>query len=184
MLLLCASCWSISSYLNNYDQMRLRSILESGLSSDDLGVVDHAVRGLFHLGHEVPGAEGICSMLEAKMSLNAEDLFHIAKASSVLKCSLPFPEGLSDKLQDSVVSSSSMSELMFVTGAMTSLGYGLSTPKVLRALNAILKKEDSIVSLGQAFHIASALSGDVSSIFDRVEDAIVQADQVCFIFLS
>lgn len=33
-------------------------------------------------------------------------------------------------------------------------------------------------SLGYAFHIGSAVSGDVSSLYDRIEDAVVQADEV------
>jgi oligosaccharyltransferase complex subunit delta (ribophorin II) len=48
----------------------------------------------------------------------------------------------------------------------------------LKALNAALKKDDSISNLGYAFQIASILDGDVSSIFGRIEDAVVQADQV------
>ena len=33
-------------------------------------------------------------------------------------------------------------------------------------------------SLGYAFHIASTLSGDMSSIYERIEDAVVQADEI------
>lgn len=33
-------------------------------------------------------------------------------------------------------------------------------------------------SLGYAFHVGSQLRGEVSSIFERIEDAIVQADEV------
>ena len=68
--------------------------------------------------------------------------------------------------------------MFFATGALSSLGYGLNAPKILKALRGALKKDDSIISLGQTFHIAALLEGDVSSIFDRVEDAVVQADQV------
>lgn len=33
-------------------------------------------------------------------------------------------------------------------------------------------------SLGYSFHIATQLSGNIDSFFDRIEDAIVQADEV------
>lgn len=39
-------------------------------------------------------------------------------------------------------------------------------------------------SLGYTFHIGSQLKGDVSSIFERIEDAIVQADEVDGIMLQ
>ena len=41
-----------------------------------------------------------------------------------------------------------------------------------------MKKDDSLLSLGLAFHTASLLDGDLSKFFDRIEDAVVQADEV------
>lgn len=41
-----------------------------------------------------------------------------------------------------------------------------------------------IFSLGYSFHIASQLEGDISSLFNRIEDAIVQADEVDGRFLQ
>nr|CAG4650105.1 EOG090X04WQ [Sida crystallina] len=181
LLWLCVStAWAITSYLNANDQARLKNILQSGLQSDDLGVLDHSLRGLAVFGSDIKNSAAICAKINAKIgtSPSIETLFHVGKASAVLKCQLQLPANAQEKLESAISSSSSVSELFFATGALSSLGYGLEAPKVLKALNAALKKEDGIVSLGQSFHIAALLDGDVSSIFDRIEDAIVQADQV------
>lgn len=177
-LLLCASTWAISSYLNDNDQSRLKGVLESGLSSDDLGVLGHSLRGLALLGTEIENTEAICSNLNSKISLDSETLFHVGKISALLKCPLQLPSNTQEKLEAAISSSSPVSEIYFAAGALSSLGFGLKAPSVLKTLNRALKKEDSIISLGQAFHIAALLEGDVSSIFDRIEDAVVQADQV------
>lgn len=170
---------AISNYLTVNDQDRLKSILTSGLTSDDVGAVDHAVRGIALLGSEIPNKDAICEKLARKIdSTSFEALFHIGKAAATLGCPVQLPAQSREKLEAAISSSASVSELFFAAEALSAFGFGLDAPKVLKALNAALKKDDSITSLGQAFHIASLLDGDVSSIFSRIEDAIVQADQV------
>nr|CAG4643161.1 EOG090X04WQ [Ilyocryptus agilis] len=170
----------ISSYLNENDLAHLKHVLAGGLSSDDIGTVDHAVRGLAVLGVDVDNKDQLCRKLNAKLDdQKVEMLFHAGKASRVLGCQLQLPTGIKEKLDSSInATPGSVSELFFATGALSSLGYGIDAPSVLKALNSALKKDDSIASLGQAFHIAASLDGDVSSIFSRIEDVIVQADQV------
>lgn len=150
----------------------------SGLNSDDVGVLGYSARGIALLGSDIPDKENICLKLSNKLDENSEVLFHVGKAASILRCHLELSPSVKDRLESALSASSGVAELYFATGALVSLGYGLEAPKVLKALNGALKKDDSITSLGQAFHIASILDGDVSSFFDRVEDAVVQADQV------
>jgi oligosaccharyltransferase complex subunit delta (ribophorin II) len=50
--------------------------------------------------------------------------------------------------------------------------------KIAKNLQTILKKDDSLSSLGHAFYIASELGTHGAFAFNRVEDAIVQADEV------
>nr|CAG4641640.1 EOG090X04WQ [Eurycercus lamellatus] len=177
--LLFVSTWALSSYLNDNDQSRLKDILVAGLTSDDIGILDHAVRGLSIIGAAIPNKDDLCQKLGEKLDdQKTETLFHVGRASSALGCLLQIPGGIREKLESGISATGGVSELFFTTGALSSLGYGLDAPKVLKALNAALKKDDSISSLGQAFHIAASLDGDVSSIFNRVEDAIMQADQV------
>lgn len=37
---------------------------------------------------------------------------------------------------------------------------------------------NSLFSLGHSFHIAAQLGGDVTAVFNRIEDAVVQSDEV------
>jgi oligosaccharyltransferase complex subunit delta (ribophorin II) len=179
ILLLCASSLGITSFLNTNDQSRLKDILLSGLNSEDAAPLDYAIRGLALLDSDIPNKDGLCRKLSAKLeSQNTETLFHIGKVSSVLSCSAQLSTTQKEKLEAAITASSGVSELFFATGALSSFGVSLDAPKVLKALNAALKKDDSISNLGQAFQIASILDGDVSSIFGRIEDAVVQADQV------
>jgi len=163
--------------LNENDQSRLKDILLSGLSSDDIGIIDHSVRGLHLLGAPIANKDQICNKLNTENE-NVEAVFHAAKAASVLGCPLQVSAGVRQKLESSLTATS-ISELFFSTGALSALGSKIEAAKVVKALNAALKKDDSIASLGQAFQIAATLEGDVSSVFGRIEDAIVQADQVC-----
>lgn len=50
--------------------------------------------------------------------------------------------------------------------------------RIAKNLQTILKKDDSLSSLGHGFYIASELGSHGAFAFNRVEDAIVQADEV------
>nr|CAG4649276.1 EOG090X04WQ [Scapholeberis mucronata] len=179
ILLLCSSCFAISNYLNSNDQSKLKEILLSGLDNDEVAPLDYAVRGLALLGLDIPKKDSVCQKLKAKLETQTtETVFHVGKASSLLGCSLQLSGAQKDKLESLLTASSAVSELYFATGALSTFGVQLDDAKILKALNAALKKDDSIINLGHAFHIAALLKGDVSSISSRVEDAIVQADQV------
>lgn len=178
-MLLCASALGITSFLNSNDQSRFKDILLSGLNSDDAGSLDYAVRGLTLLDSDVSNKNNLCQKLKAKLeSQTSETLFHVGKASATLDCALQLSTTQKEKLEAAITVSNGLSEIFFATGALSSFGITLDAPKVLKALNAALKKDDSISNLGQAFHVASLLDGDVSSIFGRIEDVVVQADQV------
>nr|CAG4640807.1 EOG090X04WQ [Eulimnadia texana] len=179
LLAFVATVAGISSYLSPADLNRMRQVLESGLSSDDLSTLDHSVRGLAALGVEIPQKSSICQKVGQLVTEKASSdvFFHIFYLSNLLKT---FKNAFryQETLNNAISSASSVSEVFFATGALSSFGLNLDASKILKSLNTILKKDDSLASLGQAFHVASLLEGDVSSIFSRVEDAIVQADLV------
>lgn len=50
--------------------------------------------------------------------------------------------------------------------------------KLSKNLQGLLKKDDSLTSLGFAFHIASEVGAPASFVYDRVEEVLVQADEV------
>ncbi|KAI9575523.1 hypothetical protein GQX74_006123 [Glossina fuscipes] len=50
--------------------------------------------------------------------------------------------------------------------------------KLIKNLEGVLKKEDSLTSLGYAFNVASELSPEFEFVTERTEDAMVQANEV------
>jgi oligosaccharyltransferase complex subunit delta (ribophorin II) len=68
--------------------------------------------------------------------------------------------------------------IYFAANTRVATGGKLDSPAVLAAVAKAVKKDDSLLSLGLAFHTASMLEGDLTKLFDRIEDAVVQADEV------
>ncbi len=81
--------------------------------------------------------------------------------------------------KSSTSADSSVSDLFHSTLAQSALSLKVDAPAALKNLLAALKKDDSLNSLGQAFRLAARLEGvDAKPVFDRVGDAVVQADEV------
>lgn len=74
---------------------------------------------------------------------------------------------------------SSTADIRYAAETISLLGQTIANPaKIGQLLQARLKEDDSLQSLGQAMHAASLLGNAGKFILDRVEDAIVQADEV------
>ena len=72
-----------------------------------------------------------------------------------------------------------MTDLYNSVLAQKALSAKVDSVAALKNLQAALKKDDSLSNLGHAFRLASRLdSVDVKPVFDRVGDAVVQADEV------
>ena len=72
-----------------------------------------------------------------------------------------------------------VSDMYHATMTQLNLGQKVSDGDVLKNLNIALKKDDSISNLGMAFSLAASLDKNVAvSVFDRIEDVIVQADEI------
>ena len=63
---------------------------------------------------------------------------------------------------------------------MLSFGKSLDSLKVSKLLQAALKKDDSLLSIGLAFQLASRLTGadNIAPFVEKIGDVIVQADEV------
>merc|ERR1711997_381815 len=74
---------------------------------------------------------------------------------------------------------SSVLELYQGVLSQLNLGQKVAGAAVVKSLTDALKKDDSIASLGMAFNLAANLGKtEGSAIFDRIEDAVVQADEI------
>ena len=72
-----------------------------------------------------------------------------------------------------------VADIYHATMTQLNIGKKISDGDVLKSLNLALKKDDSISNLGMAFSMAASLDKNVAvSVFDRIEDALVQADEI------
>merc|ERR1740129_2563730 len=78
----------------------------------------------------------------------------------------------------SALEGTSSASIFFAAKTQAATGAKLNSEAVKKSLTAALKKDDSLLNLGLAFHTASMLEGDLGQFFERIEDAVVQADEV------
>ncbi|XP_071515483.1 dolichyl-diphosphooligosaccharide--protein glycosyltransferase subunit 2 isoform X2 [Panulirus ornatus] len=175
-----SSALSPSTYLTPGDKERLKLVLEPAWSLSDLAQVLYASAGYKHLGQEIPNIEGVCNFVRSSAGDGAtvETLFLASSAGKALGCPVAASAGLLQAVNEAIREGASSQELFHAVTAASNLGVELDTAKVLRATQMALKKDDSVLSLGYAFHVGAQLKGEVGSIFERIEDAIVQADEV------
>jgi len=131
------------------------------------------------LGQSLDNSAELCAALANNNNeVNVEILYQAAKAAAALGCPLTLGSEASAAVTSSLGDGASTASIFFAANTLVSTGTGLDSAKVSKALTAALKKDDSLLSLGLAFHTAALLDGDLAKFFDRIEDAVVQADEV------
>lgn len=173
-----------SSFLSTVDRGRLSSLFQASVGQQDLPSVAYSILGYKLLGETAPNAGEACKKLQAGVESSDVSAAGIYQASTAAKalgnsCSLKLGSQANKVLTASLASESSVANLYYGVLTQLSLGQRVDGSQVLKSLLAALKKDDSLANLGYAFHVASKLAGvDVSAIFDRIEDAVVQADEI------
>lgn len=172
------SALSLSTYFGPEDKARLKSLFTSPKALADLPSAHYAAYGLNLLGEKITNPQDYCKVLKTVDQKNLEALYHAASGSKALgNCPLDIPEGKAT-LQAALKEDSSVPQLYHAVLALKALGVSVDSAKVSQLLLAALKKDDNMVNLGYAFHVASVLGGNLTPFTDRIEDAIVQADEV------
>jgi len=170
---------SPSSYITAADRNRLKAVFTQNCDpSKDIAGLHYSVLGLQLLGEAVPNKEQLCAAM-AKLSDDSsiENLYAASGTAAALGCPLNLGAQAKETTKSSIGDGSTTASIFFAVKTLKSVGSKLDK-SVAKALTSALKKDDSLLSLGLAFHVASLLDGDMSVVFDRVEDAMVQADEV------
>lgn len=179
-----SSALTPASYLTSGDKDRLRNVFKASLAQDDLSSVAYSVLGFKLLGEAVPDSASVCKKLQKGVEggdVQVAAVYQAVVASKALDgCSVQLSAGASKAVADALASDASVSNLFYaVSATLADAAKKLDGAATLKTLQAALKKDDSLPNLGFAFQIASVLKDvDVNAIFDRVEDAVVQADEV------
>uniref|UniRef100_A0A8D8LI08 Dolichyl-diphosphooligosaccharide--protein glycosyltransferase subunit 2 n=1 Tax=Cacopsylla melanoneura TaxID=428564 RepID=A0A8D8LI08_9HEMI len=179
----CHGAVSTLSYLKPNDKDHFKNVFTSGVESKDLSSVHYAVLGLKLLQSPVPKEQEVCKQfLDSSKNPTTNDVYYYAASGwKALQCkgAIVTPD-LTKKL-DTIVSqdTSSLADIYYASQALNSLAQKIQDPaKVVKNVKNLLKKDDSLANLGYALHIAALLGQEGSFMLDRIEDIIVQADEV------
>ncbi|CAL1297560.1 unnamed protein product [Larinioides sclopetarius] len=179
LVLFCTTCSSLtpSTFLTNADQQRLKKVLTSAFPLSDLTTAHYAVLGYSLLKEKLP--EDPCKFFDSKIDKKKLDtIFHATSGSKLLpNCKLTVT-GLQQTLDAAISEDSSMQDIYHAVLSLHNLNLKIDSAKVAKVVTAILKRDDSVINLGYAFNVASVLQKDFKSFFERIEDVIVQADEV------
>ncbi|XP_075229650.1 oligosaccharide transferase delta subunit isoform X2 [Lycorma delicatula] len=172
-----------TSYLSVADRERLKNVFIFDLN--DIPSLHYAVLGYKLLGVPIPETEKVCKAFLnfAGSATSPETLYYATSAwKSIGKCQGTFP---TSKVLEVVASTlkqdgTSAADLYYIVNTYKLLGQKLTShvDLIKSNLQALLKKDDSISNLGYSFHVASHLGNDGVFAFERIEDAVVQADEV------
>ncbi|XP_076753479.1 oligosaccharide transferase delta subunit [Xylocopa sonorina] len=178
---------STNSYLTMGDRVHLKKMLEPGLTSNDVAFVYYAVHGYTYLGETLSNKRDICDFLITAArddnNITIEKAFYVASIwRTIGNCQTNPPSKVVQMLASTIEKeNSSMMELYYAVNGLNALSEKLSrdrVDKVTKAVQSALRKDDNLWNLGYMFHIASDLGTNGAFAFDRIEDAIIQADEV------
>ena len=159
---------------------RFASLLSSSLApSSDLASLHYSILGSSLLGEKVPAPGPLCAQLAASQgATSVETLYQASTAAQSLGCPLTLSTEAAAAVTAGLADGATTASIYFAAKTQLAVGKKLASAAVMAALTKAVKKDDSLLSLGLAFHTAALLDGDLSKFFDRIEDAVVQADEV------
>ncbi|XP_053962532.1 dolichyl-diphosphooligosaccharide--protein glycosyltransferase subunit 2 [Anastrepha ludens] len=175
---------TVPGHLGQNDLHRLERVFADGLTSNDLQSIYYSTLNIQM--NDAKESTKLCSKIrtlhqESKLNAYEKDFYLIGSGKN-LNCKDKLSETVLANVYSSLKSElSSSQEIYFRVATNKLLGVLVdeqSTDKLLKTLHDLLKKDDSIVSLGYAFNVASELGTGAAFVADRVEDAVVQADEV------
>lgn len=174
-------CGLETPYISTQDKERLNNVFTVGLTGKDLTSIHYSVLGYKLLNQKIPDSKEICKVLTDSLSKEGSDTYYyISSTWKEAGCSgtLPpsVPKYLNSLLQKDGISTS---DIYHAVEGLRSSGQTITKdPKIEKAIQAAIKKDDSVSSLGYALHAASLPVTDGTFLFDRIEDIIFQADEV------
>lgn len=179
-----ASTRTVLNHLSSSDLQRLENVFTDGINSNDLQTIYYSAINNNKITKNEK--DNVCKKVqqaygESKLN-DFEKNFYLVGTHKHLQCTNPLPQNALNVIAGSLSKDSATSqEIYFNLFSSKIMGVKIDKPtteKLSKNLQTILKKDDSLSSLGYAFYIAAELGTSASFVTDRIEDAIVQADEV------
>ncbi|KAJ8920572.1 hypothetical protein NQ315_004711 [Exocentrus adspersus] len=178
---------SIGGYISASDKKKFLSTLVKSftIELDDISKSYYAAKGYKILNEVVPKAyiTEQCAHIKQhyKATANVEVLFNALNTWSLLGCDGKLHTDDTIASINSLLQNekSTTADIRYATEILTQLKLQIPNPaKVAQLIQAKLKEDDSLASIGQALHAASLLGNAGKFAHDRIEDVIVQADEI------
>jgi len=178
-----------SSFLSTVDKQRLQKVFADSLATENANSVAYGVLGFQALGEVVPESASVCQKLQKLAQATTDGgtvntAYQLAAAAKALTpaCTVKLSDKLTQAVSAAVVSDGSVGNLYYAVLAQVALGQKVDKAGLAKVLSAALKKDDSVTNLGYAFNLAASDelmdAKEAGVVYDRIEDAIVQADEV------
>ncbi|XP_034940287.1 dolichyl-diphosphooligosaccharide--protein glycosyltransferase subunit 2 [Chelonus insularis] len=176
---------STESYLREFDVTRLQNVLTPGFELTDIPSVHYATFGYKLLGKAIPKTSEICNFLvkNSGNETSLENIHYIVSTWETLGSCPPLQTAYLLKKINTAIDkeTSTIPDLYYALSAYVQLSQPLPDSKATKIANmvqAALKKDDCLQNLGYAFHIAALLGPAGKFALSKIEDAVIQADEI------
>uniref|UniRef100_A0A182J203 Dolichyl-diphosphooligosaccharide--protein glycosyltransferase subunit 2 n=1 Tax=Anopheles atroparvus TaxID=41427 RepID=A0A182J203_ANOAO len=174
---------TVSSHLTTQDQERFDKVFSEGLKSNDLQALYFSSANVALPANDVASSCKRLFSLHAESKLNDfEKNFYLIGARKNFGCKEALPAKVETAVKAALAKEASTSQEIYYNFHSAKLVAVTVDEKVRTALGknlqTVLKKDDSLNSLGHAFAVASELGPTGAFAYDRIEEAFVQADEV------
>lgn len=174
---------TIANHLTAADKQRLQTVFTEGVSGDDLQNAHHSAK---YIPKSAPGpTANFCHHIaELHRDTNINDFersFYAISAYKSLLCTHQIPGAMIAETTGRHEGYTTAMEIYQTLATRRSLSIQLTDAhkqSLAKNLLAILRKDDSLTSLGYAFNVAAELGAPAAAVADYVEGAIAQADEI------
>uniref|UniRef100_A0A182RFP5 Dolichyl-diphosphooligosaccharide--protein glycosyltransferase subunit 2 n=1 Tax=Anopheles funestus TaxID=62324 RepID=A0A182RFP5_ANOFN len=174
---------TVSSHLTAQDQERFAKVFSEGLKSNDLQSLYYASANVALPAGDVTSTCKRLFTLHGESKLNDfEKNFYLIGARKNFGCKEALPAKVESAVKAALTKDASTAQEIYYNFHSAKLA-GLTVDEKVRTtlgknLQTVLKKDDSLNSLGHAFTVAADLGSAGTFAYDRIEEAFVQADEV------
>uniref|UniRef100_A0A182NHK5 Dolichyl-diphosphooligosaccharide--protein glycosyltransferase subunit 2 n=1 Tax=Anopheles dirus TaxID=7168 RepID=A0A182NHK5_9DIPT len=174
---------TVSSHLTAQDQDRFAKVFAEGLKSSDLQSLYYSSANVALPAGDVVSTCKRLFTLHAESKLNDfEKNFYLIGARKNFGCKEALPAKVETSVKTALAKDATTTQEIYYNLHSAKLA-GLAVDEKVRTalgknLQSVLKKDDSLNSLGHAFAVAVELGPAGAFAYDRIEEAFVQADEV------
>ncbi|XP_023016347.2 oligosaccharide transferase Delta subunit [Leptinotarsa decemlineata] len=178
---------SIGGYISLSDKKKFLQVLSKSfnIEGDDVSSSYYGAKGLKLLNepYEKSVVSDNCAHIKKNFNpaKNMESTFNALSTWSLLGCQGSLHNSANIKDIAAVVENdkSSLLDLRYAAETLSLLKQAIPNPtKVVQLIQAKLKEDDSLQNIGHALHLSALLGNAGKFAQDRIEDVVVQADEV------